>query len=107
VSATDAFVDELAKRVAKLVLDGLRAGSDAEWVDQHASALGPRRHAAAVRRRLGAGEGGAAQVGRRFLLTPTAVQEELKRPARERKAADADGAALAAELGLRLVGGKK
>lgn len=102
----DALLDELADAVARRVLDGLRAGADPQWVDQHRSALGPRRHAAAVRRRVGAGEAGAAIVGRRLLLTPAALAEELKPKRRARKATPAeDTAALAAELGLKLVAG--
>lgn len=48
-----------------------------EWVDQSESALGPRRHIAAARRRMRAGKEGAGQAGRRYLLSPQALAEEL------------------------------
>lgn len=105
MSAADEFLEELAARVAELVLDGLRAGAAPNMVDQHASLLGPRRHAAAVRRRVAAGVPGAAIVGRRLLLSREAIDEEL--PARARKLADPDGALLAAELGLKVVRSRK
>lgn len=48
-----------------------------EWIDQDQSgALGPRRHCAAVRRRMGEGKPGAARIGRRYLLSPAAFAEE-------------------------------
>lgn len=50
-----------------------------DWVDQSSSPLGSRRHIAAVRRRMTLGSDGAAQVGRRFLLSRDALTEELGR----------------------------
>ncbi|HWA76566.1 MAG TPA: hypothetical protein VG937_29730 [Polyangiaceae bacterium] len=77
------------------------------WVDQSSSDLGRKRHPAAVRRRLARGEAGAAVVGRRFLLSPEALSEELarltSRPKPVRKLSVA--AELRAELGL--VGGAR
>lgn len=46
-------------------------------VDQRRSPLGRRRHCAAVRRRVLAGDEGAAIVGRHFLLSPQALRDEL------------------------------
>lgn len=57
----------------------------AEAIDQHASVLGPRKHCAAVRRRLeeyergGLPEPGASIVGKRHLLTADALTEEIAR----------------------------
>jgi hypothetical protein len=48
-----------------------------EWVDQAASPLGRRRHVAAVRRRVAAGDAAAALVGRRALLSAQALSAEL------------------------------
>jgi hypothetical protein len=48
-----------------------------QWIDQAGSPLGPRRHHTAVRRRLAKGLGGAAKVGRKSLLSPDALAEEL------------------------------
>lgn len=48
-----------------------------DMVDQSASPLGPRRHVARVRARVAAGADGAVMVGRRALLSPAALQEEL------------------------------
>ena len=48
-----------------------------EWIDQEKSGgLGPRRHCAAVRRRMNEGKPGAARIGRRYILSPTAFAEE-------------------------------
>jgi hypothetical protein len=52
-----------------------------DWVDQHQSQLGPRRHCRAVRRRIAAGASDAAIVGRRQLLSQHAHSEELARGA--------------------------
>jgi hypothetical protein len=78
VSALDQLVDELAHRVAAIVLERLRRG-DPDMVDQVRSPLGRRRHCAAVRRRLARGEAGAAVVGRAHMLSPEALSEELGR----------------------------
>jgi len=101
-----AALDCFAARVATIVVDRLRAGSDPDWVDQHASPLGPRRHCTAVRRRVGASDGAAAIIGRRCLLTPAAIQEELARSTKTKAPAE-DTEAFAAELGLKLVKGGK
>ncbi len=50
-----------------------------EMVDQQHSALGRRRHCAAVRRRRAEGAGGAEIVGKKHLLTRAALAEELAR----------------------------
>ncbi len=74
----DQLLDELAERLAARVVERLRAGEPG-MVEQGASPLGTRRHCAAVRRRLDHGEPGAAIVGRRHLLSATALAEELGR----------------------------
>ena len=100
-----AALDVLARAVARHVVAELRSGETGDFVDQHRSPLGSRRHVAATRRRIAHGESGAAQVGRRFLLSREAVTEELeavstapRRPRPER--ALSVGAELRAELGL-------
>jgi hypothetical protein len=76
------------------------------WIDQVASQLGRRRHVAAVRRRLAAGDGSASMIGRRALLSPEAHDEELaalaERPARREKT-ESTGERIARRLSL--VGG--
>lgn len=69
---------EAAAREARAIADECedRGG----WIDQSTSPLGPRRHCAAVRRRMEAGLEGAGRAGRRFLLSPSALAEELGRP---------------------------
>lgn len=47
-----------------------------DWIDQHQSALGSKRHCAAVRRRLGEGKKDAEKIGRRHRLSPSAYAEE-------------------------------
>lgn len=51
-----------------------------EWVSQSESPIGRRKHIQAVRRRMQVGLGGAGQSGRRYLLSPEAIAEELGRP---------------------------
>jgi hypothetical protein len=102
----------LAPIVAREVVRELRSGAS-DMIDQGASPLGARRHAAAARRRRANGEGGAAHVGRRWLLTREAIQAELAKPAKMRgprkprpaAANDVDDLAdLRARYGVRKVG---
>jgi len=101
------FAQALAPYLARALKDELRAGKDPAWLDQHASALGNRRHCSAARRRITEGAGGAEHIGRRWLLTPAAIDEELARSRLRRAAPDKDVRQLADELGLRLVAGGK
>lgn len=78
-ATVEALLGALADAVAERVVDRLRAGEHAGYIDQSASTLGRRRHIAAVRRRLQAGAGGAVHVGRRYLLTEAAHAEEVAR----------------------------
>ena len=100
-----AFARVLAPHLARALKDELRAGTDPDWIDQNISPLGNRRHCGAARRRISEGAGGAEQVGRRWLLTRAAIDEELARGRRKRPEAEADVLDLAAELGLKLVPG--
>lgn len=79
------FLDVIAERVAERIISRLRDGEPG-MQHQHASPLGPRRHCAAVRRRLTKGEAGASIVGRKHLLSPAALAEELQRTRRPLKA---------------------
>jgi hypothetical protein len=68
------LLDALADRV----VDRWLASTSTRMVAQRGSPLGPRRHRAAVERRMKNGEGGAAIVGKRhYYLTHQALQEEL------------------------------
>jgi hypothetical protein len=104
---TDAgpFLRALARELAPLIALELRAGELPGMVDQVGSPLGRRRHIAAVRRRVGSCRPGAAIVGRRHLLSPEALTEELEALGRKPRKRPAEPEALAAELGLRLIGG--
>lgn len=74
------FVGQLEQWIAGIVRRELQAnGQGDEWIQQRGSALGNRKHCAAVRRRIASGEGGAAIQGKRFLLTTSALTEELRR----------------------------
>lgn len=53
------------------------AEARADWIDQHHSNLGRRRHCVRVRARLAAGLPGAAIIGRRYLLSDAAHAEEV------------------------------
>jgi hypothetical protein len=92
----------LAPYLARAIRDELRAASGPDWINQHCSALGPRRHCSAVRKRISERSGGAEICGRDHLLSRAAHDEELHR-AKKRKRPDEDSLALAAELGLKLV----
>jgi hypothetical protein len=82
-SALDQLLDEIAQRVAVAVVERLRSGEPG-MVDQAASPLGRRRHCSAVRQRLARGQPGAAVVGRRHLLSPEAIREELGQATKQR-----------------------
>lgn len=101
--ALDALARVLAPAIAREVVAQLRAGEAPGMLDQSASPLGRRRHIAAARRRVAAGEAGAAIVGRRHLLTREAVEAELAdASAKPRKGAPADELApLRERYGLR------
>lgn len=83
-----------------------------DWVDQNTSQLGRRRHIAAVRKRLAAGDTGAAFVGRRALLSAEAHRAELaalsQKPEKAAQSAETPSGpeALRARLGL-VVGGAR
>lgn len=106
LSAIGVIAQALAPIIAQAIRDELRAGREPDWLNQHQSALGPRRHCAAVRRRIREGSGGAEVSGRNCLLSRTAHDEELARPRKRRAAPEADARALAEKLGIRLVPGR-
>jgi hypothetical protein len=83
VTALESLFAELARAVAREVVAELRAGETPGMLDQAGSPLGRRRHIAAVRRRVAAGETGAAVVGRRHLLSREALDAELATLARK------------------------
>jgi hypothetical protein len=90
MSHLEAFLDEIADRLAARVVSRLREGEPG-MVDQSASPLGGRRHCAAAKRRMARGEPGAAKVGRRYLLSPEALSEELGRVSRGSGALEGKG----------------
>jgi hypothetical protein len=94
--------EDLEVIVARAVRKALATAETDGMKPQQGSPLGPRRHCEAVRRRLAAGLPGAAHVGRRYLLTPDALAEELSRTsaATAHPRADDAGAKLRRELGL-------
>jgi hypothetical protein len=107
----EAALEVLADAVAAKVVERMSAGQPG-WIDQHASPLGPKKHCAAVRRRVAKGLADAATVGRRHLLSPAALSEELASQSRRHRGAQAEAVArpagsVAAELAaeLRLVQG--
>jgi hypothetical protein len=78
VSALEEALAPLLDALADRIVAKLTAGERAGMVDQVSSPLGRRRHCAAVRRRVAAGNDGAAIVGRRHLLSREALAEELE-----------------------------
>lgn len=109
----DELVDRVAHRVAAIVLAEVRGAQS--MVDQHGSDLGPRRHCAAVRRRIAKREPGATIQGRRHLLSLEAYEEELARSLRslakaaagEADAANDDAEQAAYERTMRRYGGAR
>jgi len=77
--ADDDLIEAIAERVER------RLSRSSRMQAQKGSPLGPRTHRAAVNRRLTTGEGGAAIVGGKFLLTQDALQQELAAKTREHK----------------------
>lgn len=96
MSALDQLLDEIADRLAARVAERLRAGEPG-MIDQTRSPLG-RRHCAVVRQRLARGEGGASIIGRRHLLSPTALAEEFERCSGQRRASAASLGAAASNV---------
>jgi len=77
-----------------------------DWLDQRQSPLGPKRHCAAVKRLVAAGDPGAALVGRRHLLSAAALAQELGRASQPKGAKpEATGVRAQIEQELRLVRG--
>lgn len=69
--------EDLEIIVARAVRRALNTADDDGMRPQQGSPLGPRRHCEAVKRRLAEGLFGAAHIGRRYLLSPEALAEEL------------------------------
>jgi hypothetical protein len=95
--------EDLEAIVARAVRRALNDTSEAGMVSQSTSPLGSRRHANAVKRRLDAGLPGAAKVGRKYLLSQDALQDELSRTTSTtayRSGTDDPGANLRRKLGL-------
>lgn len=85
----DPYLDEIADRLAAKL-----RGADGNMVDQSRSALGPRRHIEAVKRRMAAGDLANAQRspnGRKYLLSLGAYREELQKRSLAKPIAKADG----------------
>jgi hypothetical protein len=98
---------EAAARRAR-ELDADVRGELRAWTDQSASPLGPRRHVARVRGRLARGLAGASMVGRRALLSPEALGEELAALTKKKAvAAEPETTASRIERRLGLVGGAR
>jgi len=87
------------------VIAAERAAQRRDWISQADSPIGRKRHCAAVRRRLEQGMDGAAIVGRRHLLSASALSEELTGARPTKREAGPDIATRLRE-GLRLVGGE-
>jgi hypothetical protein len=75
--AIRAALDALADMVATRVVERLRGPSSAGMQSQVDSPLGPRRHCAAVRRRVRTGDPDAQIIGRTFLLSREALAAEM------------------------------
>jgi hypothetical protein len=85
--------EELEDIISRAVRKALSTAAEDGMRPQTGSPLGPRRHCAAVKRRLATGQPGAVRAGRRYLLSEAALAEELIRlsatPAPEAASTDA------------------
>jgi hypothetical protein len=105
IVTVDEALAVLADDIASRVCSKLRA-ERVSWLDQRTSPAGSRRHIGMTKRRVQAGLPGAAIVGRRFLLSPEALQEELTLASTRAHARPAP-TDVAAALGLQLVKGRR
>lgn len=79
--------EQVLRRKLEAVMKAELGGHDPRWIEQAFSPLGPRKHIAAVRRRIAEAETrgvssvelGAAVDRRRYLLTAESIAEELGR----------------------------
>lgn len=73
-------MDEFLQRLAEALVPRIKAEVERSsvWVCQTDSPLGRNRHCAAVKRRLAEGLEGASLIGRKCLLTPEALREEMQ-----------------------------
>jgi hypothetical protein len=83
-------IDERLERIEARLAKCVTEPGEGDPVDQTKSALGPRRHCAAVRRLRAAGDSRAFKVGRKYLMTPELYAEELARASLAPPAANDD-----------------
>jgi hypothetical protein len=100
-----AAIELLADAIAERVAAKLRGSSD-EWIDQHSSPLGSKRHCALVRSLTTAGDQRASKIGRRYLLSRDALAEAMIRQSQTKSKAPETGETVTSRLQqrLRLVG---
>lgn len=96
------FMNQLARGIAVEVVRLQREG-EPSWLDQSRSPLGPVRHCRAVKRRVERGEPGASIVGRKHLLSPEALQDELEQQSKAKRS----GATKPADVGTPAPGSVK
>lgn len=94
-AAFDALLDQIADRVAELVVLKLRI-NDFGMIDQLQSPLGRRRHIAFVRK------GGGVQVGRRYLARREDIQRHLDELAKGQRSRPERTLSVAERLRLEL-----
>jgi hypothetical protein len=93
---------EAAARRAR-ELDAQERAALRDWIPQQKSPLGPRRHVRVVRSRIARGGDGAVMLGRRALLSPSALEAELNALTEKRpKLAKGDPTSTAQRLERRL-----
>ncbi len=90
LESIDARLERIERRLAKC---DAPLPSGGEWVDQQKSPLGRRRHCAAVRRMKAEGDARVFVRGRRHLMAPEALAEELARLSLESPAGAAGASA--------------
>jgi excisionase family DNA binding protein len=102
-AALEILARAFAPVIARAVVDELTAGRTADYVDQASSPLPARTHCRLIRE--GAIPG--MQAGRRWIAKRADVDAYIEARSRRKRAKTDDPSELAAELGIRLVGGTR
>jgi hypothetical protein len=102
-AALETLARALAPAIARAVVDEFVAGRDGEWLDQHSSPLPVRQHCRLIRTGVIPG----MQAGRLWIAKRADVDAYIEAGSKAKREKNDDPAELAAELGIRLVGGTR
>ena len=103
VAALETLARAVAPVLARAVVDELAAGRTGDYVDQTSSPLPARTHCRLVREGVIPG----MRAGRRWIAKRADVEAYIDARSRRKRTKSEDPSELAAELGIRLVGGSR